>query len=173
MASVSSAASESRFCPLRSKYFFSVGWCSARVARRQPPPACSSMKPPMLASRMRLISSIWAMTASRPPSSANASARSSVRTGSLLRKRMASIVARSSFGSIIPSGVRRPCRRCRSAGMAGALHTLTVVEQRELRRIDLLLCFRDEDVAEQLPLLQGDAAEAHQLERAEEEGDQL
>src|ERR1044071_3737269 len=150
MASVSSAAIDKRFCPLRSKYFFSAGSCSARVAKRQPPAACSSMKPPMFASSVRLISSSWAMTASRPPSSANASARSSVRTGSLLRKRMASMVARSSLGSMT-----------------------SVVEQRELRRIDLLLRSRKQDVAEVLALLQGDPAEAHQLERAEEDGDQL
>src|SRR6266513_147525 len=182
MASVSSAAIDSRFCPFRSKYFFSVGSCSAREAKRQPPPACSSMKPPTLASRMRLISSICAMTASSPPSSANASASSSVRTGSLLMKRIASMAARSSLGSI--NGLRwrahavRPYRLppgCvgRGAQRATLKKHLPVVEQRELRRIDLLLRFSDEDLAEELSLLQGDAAEAHQLERAEEDGDQL
>src|SRR5581483_6931144 len=109
-------------------------------------------KPPMFASKIRLISSSCAITASRP-SSVKASTRSSSDTGSLLTKRIAWIAARSSVASII---------QC-----------LSVIEKCEAGLVDLVLRPGQQNFTEGLALLQADSSEAHQLQRAEEDGDEL
>src|SRR5438128_2527748 len=145
MASVSNAAIDRRLSPFRAKYFLRMASCSARVARRQPPAVCSSMKPPTFSSRTRLIFSSCATISSRP--TFNYSTRSSSATGSLLTKRIASRAAFSSLASIVIN--------C------------------ELRLVDRRVGLGYEYLSEVMALFQRNRAETNELEHAEEDGDQL
>src|SRR5439155_1642862 len=126
MASVSSTAMERRFSPFFAKYLRRTASCSARVASRHPPAVCSIVKPPMFASKFRLISSSCAATESLP-SSGKASTSSSRFTGADGRLLLHPLVQ---LGHLVADLVHRPLQ------LDGLRMVLPVAVERRAEGVD-------------------------------------